>query len=96
MIKVVVQAKDVWVDSCAAVDAATDMELIAAIDHGDSLADALAKHQPQAVVDFTIPDCVFSNTKIVISTALTVVGHRFNSRASQNLATIICRKQLAA
>ena len=52
--------------SCAAVDAAADMELVAAIDHGDSLVDALVKHQPQAVVDFTIPDCVFENTKTVI------------------------------
>lgn len=52
--------------TCAAIAAAADMELVATIDHGDSLTDALMKHQPQAVVDFTIPDCVFENTRTVI------------------------------
>jgi 4-hydroxy-tetrahydrodipicolinate reductase len=52
--------------SCDAVSGADDMELVAAIDHNDSLIDALAKHQPDAVVEFTVPDSVFANTQCII------------------------------
>ena len=52
--------------SCEAISAAADMELVAAIDSCDSLADALSTHQPDAVVDFTLPEFVFENTKCCI------------------------------
>jgi 4-hydroxy-tetrahydrodipicolinate reductase len=50
---------------CAAVDAASDMELVAMVDAGDwlfSVADAGA----QAIVDFTHPDVVMENIRFAI------------------------------
>ena len=45
---------------CRAVEAASDMELVAALDVGDDLA-ALVEVQAQAVVDFTVPAVVLDN-----------------------------------
>ena len=49
-----------------AVTEATDLELVAALDLGDSL-DALVSHGAQVVVDFTTPDSVMSNLEFLIS-----------------------------
>jgi 4-hydroxy-tetrahydrodipicolinate reductase len=49
-----------------AVTEATDLELVAALDLGDSL-DALVTHGAQVVVDFTTPDSVMSNLEFLIS-----------------------------
>ncbi len=46
--------------TCAAVEAATDCELVAALDVGDDL-DMLVEASPQVVVDFTHPDAVMGN-----------------------------------
>ncbi|MEO3780767.1 4-hydroxy-tetrahydrodipicolinate reductase [Micromonospora sp. B11E3] len=45
---------------CGAVDAAPDMELVAAIDQGDGLS-AVADAGAEVVVDFTTPDAVMDN-----------------------------------
>lgn len=50
----------VGTEVCKAVQAADDMELVAAIDAGDSL-DLLTDGGAQAVVDFTHPDVVMAN-----------------------------------
>ena len=52
--------------SCDAVAAAPDMELVAAIDRGDSLVETIEKHQPDAIVEFTTPESVFANTQCAI------------------------------
>lgn len=61
--------------SCEAVEAASDMDLIATVGADDSLAEALASHKPDVVVEFTLPHCVFSNTRTIIEHgACPVVG----------------------
>ena len=49
-----------------AVTEATDLELVAALDLGDSL-DALVSAGAQVVVDFTTPDSVMANLEFLIS-----------------------------
>jgi 4-hydroxy-tetrahydrodipicolinate reductase len=46
--------------TCGAVEAAEDCELVAALDVGDDL-DMLVEASPQVVVDFTHPDAVMGN-----------------------------------
>jgi 4-hydroxy-tetrahydrodipicolinate reductase len=55
---------------CKAVDAADDLDLVAAIDQGDSLADAGAA---QVLVDFTTPDVVMDNLRWAIDQGINVV-----------------------
>jgi len=50
---------------CAAVEAADDLDLVAALDEGDSL-DALASAKAQVVVDFTHPSAVMNNVTFLI------------------------------
>ena len=49
-----------------AVNEASDLELVAALDLGDSL-DALVSNGAQVVVDFTTPDSVMANLEFLIS-----------------------------
>lgn len=59
---------------CRAVGHAEDMELVAAIDVGDDIAD-LARASAQAVVDFTHPDAVMDNLRWCIDHGIhAVVG----------------------
>ena len=59
---------------CRAVDAAEDLELVAALDAGDAIDELLAT-DAQAVVDFTHPDAVMANLEFCIRHGLhAVVG----------------------
>jgi 4-hydroxy-tetrahydrodipicolinate reductase len=59
---------------CRAVDAADDLELVAAVDAGDPLEDLLTA-QAEAVVDFTHPDVVMENLRFCIEHGIhAVVG----------------------
>ncbi len=59
---------------CHAVDAADDLELVAALDVDDEL-DALVASDAQAVVDFTHPDAVMDNLEFCIDHGIhAVVG----------------------
>ena len=59
---------------CKAVDAAEDLELVAAIDADDPV-DALVKAGAEAVVDFTHPDAVMDNLEFCIDHGIhAVVG----------------------
>lgn len=51
---------------CDAVNAADDMELIAALDQGDSL-DELVSNGAQVVVDFTVPESVMGNLTFALA-----------------------------
>jgi 4-hydroxy-tetrahydrodipicolinate reductase len=55
-----------------AVSEATDLELVAALDLGDSLNDLKAKGA-QVVVDFTTPDSVMANLEFLISNEISAV-----------------------
>lgn len=52
--------------SCDAIAADPDMELVASIDRKDSLTETLSTYTPDAMVDFTVPESVFSNTECAI------------------------------
>lgn len=57
-----------------AVNAAPDLELVAALDLGDSL-DQLVSNKTEVVVDFTTPDSVMNNLEFVINHGIhAVVG----------------------
>ncbi|MFQ6398249.1 4-hydroxy-tetrahydrodipicolinate reductase [Nocardia sp. KC 131] len=59
---------------CAAVEAATDLELVAAVDKDDSL-EAFTEVNTQVVVDFTHPDVVMGNLKFLVERGIhAVVG----------------------
>ena len=55
-----------------AIKAASDLELVAELDLGDSL-DSLVKSGAQVVVDFTHPDSVMKNLEFAISNGINVV-----------------------
>ena len=58
--------------TCAAVDEADDLELVARIDRGDTIDDAAAA-QADVVVDFTVPDAALANVEAALSLGLHVV-----------------------
>jgi 4-hydroxy-tetrahydrodipicolinate reductase len=55
-----------------AVNEATDLELVAALDLGDSL-DQLITNGAQVVVDFTTPDSVMANLEFLMSNGISAV-----------------------
>jgi 4-hydroxy-tetrahydrodipicolinate reductase len=59
-------------EACKAVHEASDLELVAALDLGDSL-EELVKNGAQVVVDFTHPDSVMKNLEFAIKNGLSVV-----------------------
>lgn len=59
---------------CAAVDSATDLDLVAALDAGDDLTE-LVTRGAQVVIDFTHPDAVMTNLDFAIANNIhAVVG----------------------
>ncbi len=59
---------------CAAVTAAQDLELVAAVDKDDSL-EAFTAADTQVVVDFTHPDVVMGNLEFLVANGIhAVVG----------------------
>ncbi len=50
----------------ATIEAAPDMTLVAAWGRSDDLPSSLAVCQPDVMIDFTLPDCVFKNTQLAI------------------------------
>jgi 4-hydroxy-tetrahydrodipicolinate reductase len=61
--------------SCAAVEAAEDMELVARIDPslGVELAEALSTEQPDVLVDFSIPTSAVENIRTAVAAGVHVV-----------------------
>ncbi len=61
-------------ETCAAVDAAPDLDLVAAVDVGDPLT-GLAEARAQVVVDFTHPDAVMDSLRFAVDQGIhAVVG----------------------
>lgn len=56
----------------ATINAATDLELVAALDLGDSI-ETLKKSGAEVVVDFTHPDSVMANLEFAINNGINVV-----------------------
>jgi 4-hydroxy-tetrahydrodipicolinate reductase len=61
--------------TCAAVDAAEDMELVARIDPslGVELGPALSEHRPDVLVDFSIPSTAVANIRTAVADGVHVV-----------------------
>jgi 4-hydroxy-tetrahydrodipicolinate reductase len=61
--------------TCATVEAADDMELVARVDPSleMSLAEALAQQSPQVLVDFSIPSAVVENIRTAVAAGVHVV-----------------------
>ncbi len=61
--------------TCAAVQAAEDLELVAQIDPalGVELTDALAQQRPDVLVDFSIPSTVVANIRTAVGAGVHVV-----------------------
>lgn len=59
-------------EAVKAINEAKDLELVAAIDLGDSI-DLLVKNGAQVVVDFTHPDSVMKNLEFAIANGISVV-----------------------
>jgi 4-hydroxy-tetrahydrodipicolinate reductase len=61
--------------TCAAVEGADDMELVARIDPslGVELVDALRGHQPQVLVDFSVPSAALANIRTAVAAGVHVV-----------------------
>lgn len=58
-----------------AIARANDLTLVAKTTRGDDLTDAIKTHQADVVIDFTLPDCVFENTRLILNAgARPVVG----------------------
>ncbi len=61
--------------TCVAVQAAADMELVARIDPelGVELEDALREHQPDVLVDFSVPTSAVGNVRAAVAAGVHVV-----------------------
>ena len=61
--------------TCAAVEAADDMELVARIDPqlGVGLEDALREHRPDVLVDFSVPSTAVQNIRTAVGIGVHVV-----------------------
>ena len=61
--------------ACAALLADPRFSLLAQLGREDNFAAQLEQHQPDVVVDLTLPDCVYANAKLIIeSGARPVIG----------------------
>jgi 4-hydroxy-tetrahydrodipicolinate reductase len=52
--------------SVAAINAHPSLTLVAQLGRQDNLAEALKHYQPKMAIDFTLPECVFSNAQTII------------------------------
>jgi 4-hydroxy-tetrahydrodipicolinate reductase len=61
--------------TCAAVEGAEDMELVARVDPalGVELSDALAQHRPEVLVDFSVPGSAVANIRTAVAAGVHVV-----------------------
>src|SRR4051812_10999620 len=77
----------------AAVKAEADLRLVAEVDAGDSLADALVRANPIAVVDFTVPEAVMHNIETILKGgAVPIVGTTGLSPADVKRVAALCRE----
>lgn len=59
----------------AAISNEPDLELVATLGRNDNLAATIQKTKADIVIDFTLPDCVFNNTKTIIeNSARPIIG----------------------
>ena len=77
----------------AAVRATSDLALVAEVDKGDSLADALARTQPMTLVDFSVPEAVMGNIEAALAAhVVPIVGTTGLSPADIAHVRDLCRR----
>jgi len=77
----------------AAVRAASDLALVAEVDKGDDLADALARLEPLALVDFSVPEAVMGNIEAALAARVApIVGTTGLSPADVAHVRDLCRR----
>ncbi len=76
-----------------AVRSEADLRLVAEVDFGDSLADALARTRPAALVDFSVPEAVLGNIKATLAARVVpIVGTTGLSPADVARVRDLCRE----
>ena len=76
----------------SAVGAEANLKLVAQIDFGESLADALARTRPVALVDFSVPEAVMSNLETALSQGVVpIVGTTGLSPTDITHVRALCR-----
>jgi 4-hydroxy-tetrahydrodipicolinate reductase len=77
----------------AAVQAETDLALLAEVDKGDDLAAILAQTKPIAVVDFSVPESVLGNIETILAAgAVPIVGTTGLSPVDVEHVRDLCQK----
>jgi len=80
-------------ETVKAIAKEADLELVAQLDMGDDLAKAITQNRAEVVVDFTRPDTVMKNVKIILtSKAHAVVGTTGLTPANLKEIEILCTK----
>ena len=77
MIRVIVNGAKgkMGAESVKAIENTNTLSLVATLDHGDNLVEAIEKHRADVVLDFTNPSSVFENTKQILNAgARPVIG----------------------
>ena len=78
-------------ETVAAIQAESDLELVAAINRGDSLADILAATKPAVLVDFSVPDSIVDSIEAALSAgAVPIVGTTGLSQSDIAIVRKLC------
>lgn len=76
-----------------AVSDAADMELVACVEYGEDLGNALASSRAEVLVDFTVPEAVRTNIETAIAhRVVPLVGTTGLTPADMNELSILCRE----
>jgi 4-hydroxy-tetrahydrodipicolinate reductase len=78
-------------ETVEAVKAEADMELVAEIGRGDSLADVLASKKPNVLVDFSVPDSIVDNIETaLINGVVPIIGTTGLSQSDIAIVRELC------
>lgn len=82
--------------SMAAIEADAELQLLAGIDREDDLQEAIARYQPDVVVDFTVADVAVRNTRVIIEAGVCpVIGTSgFQEADVRELQELSAQRQL--
>lgn len=77
-----------------AIEAHSQLTLVASCDNGDNLSAAIQQHKPDVVIDFTQPDAAFDNTKTIIENgARPVIGTTGFTEEDIETLTALCKEK---
>ena len=80
-------------ETVKAIQKESGLDLVAQLDMGDNLADAIKKHKAEVVVDFTHPEAALSNVKNVLTSgAHAIVGTTGLSKGDLDEIEGLCEK----